>query len=281
MSELEPREGWVDNAGVRLHYWDWPGAEPAMLCMHGITANGRYWDSLAEQLNGRQRLIAVDLRGRGLSDKPPAGQYGWDQHAADMAAVLRALELGSAIAVGHSLGGYVATLLAAREPGLISRLVVVDAGIGLDQTTVRAQIAASLKRLKMVFPSREAYFDYWRQVPFILWTTAFECYLLAEIEERADGSVVVRTFAEAVEEDLLYFFEPGRAAAFAQAARDVQAPALVFWAPDGLADPQQPLMSRAGIEGLVDLLPRGRMLPVAGTNHYTILRSEERRVGKE
>jgi pimeloyl-ACP methyl ester carboxylesterase len=98
------------TGSTRLHYWEWPGGEPTLLYMHGITANGRYWDTLAERLRGRQRVIAVDLRGRGLSDTPPAGSYGWEQHASDMAAVLRAVGTGPVVAVGHSLGGYVATL---------------------------------------------------------------------------------------------------------------------------------------------------------------------------
>ena len=271
MTQHEPQQGWIQANGVRLHYWDWPGPEPLLLCMHGITANGRYWDTLAERLASKHRVIAMDLRGRGLSDKPPLGSYGWDQHAADMASAIRALKIGPVIAVGHSLGGYVATLLAANEPELIRRLVVVDAGIGLDETTVRAQIAASLNRLAMVFPSRDAYFEYWRQVPFIQWTEPFEQYLLADIDERPDGTVVSRTVPGAVEEDLLFYFRQGEAERFDEAARRVEAPAVVCWAPVGLLDPKQPLMSRQGIDELAQLLRDARALPIEGTNHYTIL----------
>jgi pimeloyl-ACP methyl ester carboxylesterase len=267
----EPKDGWARLDGLRLHYWVWPGAEPTLLCMHGITANSRYWDTLAERLAGRHRLIAVDFRGRGLSDKPPPGSYGWDRHAADMAAALRALGTGPVIAVGHSLGGYIATLLAANEPALVSRLVVVDAAIGLDEASVRAQIGAALKRLELVFPSREAYLDYWQQVPYIPWTPAFERYVRADMDERTDGTVVSRALPAAVEEDLLFYFRPGGAEWFADAARRVRAPTVVCWAPGGLADPQQPLMSRQGINALASLIPGARVLPIDGTNHYTIL----------
>lgn len=104
MTKREPREGWVDTGEVRLHYWDWPGAEPALLCIHGLTGNGRCWDPLAEQLGDRHRVIAVDVRGRGLSDKPAAGRYGFAAHARDMAALLHALAPGPVVAVGWSMG---------------------------------------------------------------------------------------------------------------------------------------------------------------------------------
>lgn len=162
-------------------------------------------------------------------------------------------------------------MLAASEPNLVRQLLVVDAGTGLHEATIRAQIAASSKRLTMSFPSLDAYFDYWRQIPFIVWTDAFERYLRADVEERADGTLATRTFPASVEEDLLYYFEPGKAEGFAAAACRVRAPATVFWAPVGLLDPQQPLMSREGVDDLVSLLPRGRLRPIEGTNHYTIL----------
>jgi pimeloyl-ACP methyl ester carboxylesterase len=275
MIEHEPREDWVETNGTRLHYLDWPGREPTLFCMHGITGNAHYFDTLARQLGGRRRLIAADLRGRGLSDKPPPGSYGWEQHASDMAGLLRQVAVGPVVAVGHSLGGYVATLLAARDPQLVSHLVVVDSGIGLEEATVRAQLGPALKRLAMVFPSLDAYFDYWRQVPFIPWTPGFEQFLRADVEQRSDGTVATRTLPASVEEDLVYIYDPGRAEWFAEAARRVQAPAIVWWAPGGLADPQQPLMTRQNIEALVRLLPRGELVVVEGTNHYTILLQPE------
>lgn len=270
MTEHEPQHGWTQVDGVRLHYWEWPGAEPTILCMHGLTANGRFWDTLAERLEGRHRLVAIDFRGRGLSDKPPGGSYGWDRHARDMLEVMHALGTGTVIAVGHSMGGYVATLLAA-ESEHVSRLVVVDAGLELREADVRLQIAASLQRITQVFPSLEAYFTYWRQLPFIQWTPAFERYLVADVEERADGTVVCRTLPVSVEEDLLYYFRPGEAERFAHAAREVRAPTLVCWAPVGLVDPARPLMSRPGIDELAGLIPGAQVLPMDGTNHYTIL----------
>ena len=267
----EPRQGRVQCHGVRLHYWDWPGDNPPIMCLHALTFNGRFWETLAEQISSWHRIIALDLRGRGLSDKPPAGSYGWEQHASDVAVAVRELAIGSFIAVGHSLGGYVSVLLAAQLPQLVQRLVVVDAGLGLEEAKIRAQGAASLKQLEVVFTSKEAYFEYWRQVPSIHWTAHFEQYLLAGIEQRPDGTVVSRTFPPAVEEDPLYYFRPGAAESFAEAARRIRAPTVLCWAPMGLLDPEQPLMSHQGMDELAELIPQAEVLPIDGTNHYSIL----------
>src|SRR3982074_3595784 len=88
---------------------------------------------------------------------------------------------------------------------------------------------------------------------------------------RLHGTLATRTLPASVERIFLYYFRPGAAGEFAEAALRVKAPAIVFWAPDGLVDPQQPLISKAGVEDLVRVLPRGRFLPIEGTNHYTVL----------
>ena len=74
---------------------------------------------IAERLAGRCALFALDLRGRGDSDKPDA-PYGFTEHARDVAAAMRAMGLGPSIVVGHSMGAFVATALAAQDPGLVS-----------------------------------------------------------------------------------------------------------------------------------------------------------------
>ena len=67
---------------------------------------------MAERLAGRRAVFALDLRGRGDSAKP-AGPYGMAQHAEDVAAAMGAMGLGTSIIVGHSMGAFVATALAA------------------------------------------------------------------------------------------------------------------------------------------------------------------------
>jgi pimeloyl-ACP methyl ester carboxylesterase len=261
----------VDTATIKLHYWEWPGEEPALLCLHGLTANGRCWDALAERLG--QRLLAVDLRGRGLSDKPPPGQYGLQRHAQDMVDLLHALHLDSVIAIGWSMGAWIAALLAADHPALVSQMVLIDGSYFEEQATeaqVRTQLAAALQRLTLVFPSRPSYVDYWKQMPYVQpWTEHFERYLAADLEERPDGSVVSRVSAGGVEEDFLSLFRMRET--WSQTVRQVQVPALVLWAPLGLADPRLPLFPHHALKQLTALLPQGRLITIEGANHYTIV----------
>ncbi len=60
----------VKGDGVELQLAVWQGEGKHVLCVHGLTANCRCWDVIAASLTPENNIIALDLRGRGLSDKP-------------------------------------------------------------------------------------------------------------------------------------------------------------------------------------------------------------------
>src|SRR5205085_11353496 len=70
------QEGFVERGGVRLHYLEWAPSAPVprepILFLHGLSSNARFWERLAERLPER-RLIALDQRSHGMSDRPAAG----------------------------------------------------------------------------------------------------------------------------------------------------------------------------------------------------------------
>src|SRR5262245_41518557 len=124
-------EGWVEREGVRLHYLEWrpthltnPSPEPALFLLHGLSSNARVWERMARLLPAR-RIVALDQRSHGLSDRPPSG-YSLDDLVADAARVIRELGLGRPLVAGHSWGAAVALALAPEQPGLAAGLVVVD-----------------------------------------------------------------------------------------------------------------------------------------------------------
>ena len=190
-----------------------------------------------------------------------------------MVDLLHALRLDSVIAIGWSMGAWIAALLAADHPALVSQMVLIDGGYFEEQATeaqVRTQLAAALQRLTLVFPSRPSYVDYWKQMPYVQpWTEHFERYLAADLEERPDGSVVSRVSAGGVEEDFLSLFRMRET--WSQTVRQVRVPALVLWAPLGLADPRLPLFPHHALQQLTALLPQGRLITIEGANHYTIV----------
>jgi len=120
-----PARGQVSGDGVELAFGYWPGRSAPVVALHGLTASHLNFIGIAERLAGRCALFALDLRGRGDSDKPEA-PYGMSQHARDVAAAMHAMGLEPSIVVGHSMGAFVATALAAQEPGLVSGLVLID-----------------------------------------------------------------------------------------------------------------------------------------------------------
>ena len=120
-------EGYLDHEGVRLHYLQWHGdaeRRPAILALHGLSSNARIWERLAARLPGR-RLVALDQRSHGPSDRPAQG-YGAAQVVADAAHAIVRLDLGRPLIVGHSWGASIALELAATRPELAAGLVFVD-----------------------------------------------------------------------------------------------------------------------------------------------------------
>lgn len=115
----------------RLHYWEWPGpaGAPTLLCVHGLTRNGRDFDELAKALSSRYRVICPDMPGRGRSEwlSDPA-DYGYPVYLADMAALIARLDVGTVDWVGTSMGGLIGMLMASQKGAPIRRLVINDIG---------------------------------------------------------------------------------------------------------------------------------------------------------
>ncbi|KAA2252556.1 alpha/beta hydrolase [Solihabitans fulvus] len=125
---------------ARIRWSELPGDEPARVYLHGLgNASGASFAHVAAHplLAGRRQLL-LDLFGFGLSDRPADFGYGIADHADAVAAALDSAGVTGAEVVGHSMGGSVAVVLAARRPDLVSRLVVAEAT--LDPAVERGRI---------------------------------------------------------------------------------------------------------------------------------------------
>lgn len=120
------------GTGVRLSVllWGPPEGMPFLL-VHGLASNARLWDGVATELAGRgHRVVAVDQRGHGQSDKPDDG-YDMATVANDLAALIVTLDLhrrATPVVAGQSWGGNVVVELAHRHPALVGALACVDGG---------------------------------------------------------------------------------------------------------------------------------------------------------
>ena len=117
---------YAENQGVRIHYRV-PGAGPPLVLQHGFTDSLESWRELGyvAALSPHYRLILIDARGHGASDKPhdPAA-YELNKRAGDVVAVLDALEIQRAHFWGYSMGGWIGFGLAQFAPERIDRLVI-------------------------------------------------------------------------------------------------------------------------------------------------------------
>jgi pimeloyl-ACP methyl ester carboxylesterase len=155
-----PFELVLERDGVRLAGLDYGGDGPSVLLLHGLAGHSREWAETAGWLTERHRVVALDARGHGGSDRfPPDVSPG--AHVADAVFAVQRLELGPVVVVGQSLGGRTALLFAAARPDLMRGLVVADASPhGGDEPDVvevdLAALATSLRRWPVPFASRDA-----------------------------------------------------------------------------------------------------------------------------
>ena len=119
----------------RMHYYDWgdPENSRVVICVHGLTRNGRDFDFLAQALSRDFRIVCPDVTGRGRSDWLESKQdYGYAQYMADMTALLARVTAGAEKTiywVGTSMGGLLGIIMAAMPKNPIRKLVVNDAGM--------------------------------------------------------------------------------------------------------------------------------------------------------
>jgi lipase len=258
----------VPVAGGLLRVAAWPGSGTPVLAIHGITSSSRSWPLFAHELD--RPVVAPDLRGRGRSHALP-GPVGLVAHAADCAATLRTVTDEPAIVVGHSMGGFVATVLAAQCPELVRALVLVDGGLPfppVDEAATLAGLQPIKARLRTSY-TREGYRDWFRNHP------AFAHDWTPEVEEYADYDLPddpgrPSADPDAVEADQLDMLE---STVFADAVANPQHPRVFLHAPRGFADDPPGLYPQATVDAFAERWPDLAVRPVPDVNHYTIVLS--------
>jgi pimeloyl-ACP methyl ester carboxylesterase len=180
-----------------------PEGGALVLCVPGLSANARSFDTIAAALAGAGRqVVALDLRGRGFSPATAPGSHGWLHHAEDVLEVATQLGAEEFDLVGHSMGAFVAMQAAALAAGRLRRVVVIDA-VGPPEAAVIPPILASVQRLGVTFPSADAYWESIRARGAVWPENLWEAHSRYELEP-VPGGVRARTSPAAVIEDLTY-----------------------------------------------------------------------------
>lgn len=150
------KSGYVTNgSNLQLNYLEWgdPHA-PAVILLHGLLGVAYNFRTTAEALMDRYRVISLNVRGHGDSGPSPERAYNFDLWASDVHALVSQLHLERPVLIGHSMGGRIAYVSAARNPTETRGIVVVDNGPGFP-------IAAAHRVRTIFMGQRPMEFDSW------------------------------------------------------------------------------------------------------------------------
>jgi len=269
-----------------MAYWEWnqtgnPRHPHVIVCVHGLTRQGRDFDVLARRLSAHARVICPDVAGRGRSDwLADAGGYQVPVYAGDMLALLAQLHaqapIGTLDWVGTSMGGLIG-LVVAGQPGLplpapVRRMVLNDVGPALEW--------AALRRIGS-YVGQPVHFTSQQQAADALWAisssfgphTAAQWLELSRPMLRADGQggftlhydpAIAVPFRSLTEEDAL----AGEATLW-QLYDQITARVLL------LRGAQSDLLSPATAAAMAQRGPRAQVVEFAGVGHAPTLVSDD------
>jgi pimeloyl-ACP methyl ester carboxylesterase len=226
--------------GERIHFLDWGGVgEPGVLLLHGLSTTSWSWAPVARRLRAVRRVVAMDLRGHGLSDAPTEG-YDEDGFVADVSAVAEGSGVfGSAdagvVLAGHGFGAIVAAWAARALGDRCAGVVLVDggwesietsSGMELDEFMRHLDEPPEVLRTMTAFLADRAGFD-----P-ATWDADQERAARATVVETHAGKVVPSTRPHALEGSVraMFGYDPR------DALTAVLAPVVALIGPDETGD---------------------------------------------
>jgi len=257
------------NGFHRLHYYEWGDEENprVVLCVHGLTRNGRDFDALARALSGEYRVICPDVIGRGksgwLSDKT---HYGYAQYCADMTALIARSGARTIDWIGTSMGGIIGMLMASHSGTPIERMVINDVGPFIPK--------AALERIKQ-YVGKDVSFDSLDQAEAYVRLVSAGFGPLSDEQWRHLTETSVQTNGDGT---LKLIYDPSLAHAFSGPLNDVDmwgiwdnvsCPTLVIRG--GISD----LLLTETAEEMTRRGPRARMVEFDDIGHAPMLMSDD------
>ncbi|WP_179950174.1 alpha/beta fold hydrolase [Burkholderia sp. MSMB1826] len=200
MNTASAKDGWVGNDGLRLHYVSWGHDDaPAVVMLHGLRSYAHTWAPVAAALADRYRVVALDQRGRGLSDWDPRRDYYAPAYVRDLDALVRALDLRRFVLVGHSMGGANAFVYAAAQPERLAGLVIEDMGPGASAGSPGSErIKRELEDTPDAFASWDDARAFWRRQRPNIAESALDSRVAHSLKESEPGRIVWRHDAQGI-----------------------------------------------------------------------------------
>ena len=110
---------------IKIHYYRTGGSKPPFILLHGVTDNGLCWTPIAKVLARQYDVIMPDAQGHGLSDRLDP-DFHFVNHAAQVVALIKHLEITNPIIMGHSMGAVTAVNIAVEQPRLPKAIILED-----------------------------------------------------------------------------------------------------------------------------------------------------------
>lgn len=261
---------------IRMHVMEWQGDDPPVLFLHSFTANGLAALPLGNLLLDRRRLIAPDLRGRGLSDMP-FGEYGVQVHLNDVIACLDRLGVERVVAAGHSFGATISVFLAAKYPERVAGLLLFDGGAIPAENAVQ-MLSAYYDTLQYRYASADDYVDRYRQAPLYQpWTSELETLVRSNLFQQPDGSFIRRVPRFVVDSDR----QGENLDTWNQLPdlyRQIKCPVLILRAGMGVVGAEDQVLTDEVLAPMLDAMPSAGVVTIAEAGHTSLLTipSEER-----
>jgi pimeloyl-ACP methyl ester carboxylesterase len=253
-------ESFYHHEGVKIRFREMGQGRPVVF-IHGFGASLDSWRYITDPLKVDHRLVLLDLKGQGFSDRPPDEKYSLKDHADVVLGLIRHLGLKEVIIVGHSFGSVVAVTAALQasqssDPN-VTGLVIIDGALGLEH------VPFFLKLLR---------------VPLLGWlgvkltTAPFRTRLMLRRAFHDDSKVT----DELVELYAGYQRIPGTEQAMIATARQMvpenfpllreklaalRIPVLNIWGEEDV------IVKRPGAESVCKILPRCRLVVIANSGH--------------
>ena len=259
------------DVGDRIHYLDWgaparnAGQLPPVLLIHGLMATAWSWTPVARRLSERTRVLAMDLRGHGLSESPRSG-YDLESLAFDGLTVLTANGLGvdaagpPAVIAGHGLGAMVAAMMPTVRPESIAGVALVDAGwedLGEATGMTAEEFERSIGDPPEVMMSMAAYLADRRDFDPASWDADQERAARAAVDEKRAGHVAPVTPTHAIRGAIKAMFDYRPMDTLAQIAQ----PVLIAVAESGAGDDETVRERRIALEDVISARIRAGLRP--------------------
>jgi 3-oxoadipate enol-lactonase len=240
----------IDLGKIALNVRQWGAGDPVVL-VHGLGMSSDLWLHQVRPFSARYHVIAIDLRGFGRSDCPRGvGMYTIDNFAADIADVIRALDLAPVHYVGTSMGGYFGIALALNAPQLCRSLA-------LCHTACRSSIADDVLEARITALTNQSMDEYAKLVSVQALAQPADPVVTEWLEGRVarnDRDV----YTQVLTEGLRNFDTTDR-------VKSIQLPTLALVGENDRVIPPQ-----HGRE-IADLIPNAQLIEIAGVGHLSYM----------